>query len=424
MAKRCLIVTYYFPPIGGGGVQRNLKLIKYLSRKNWDFTVVTSNGNETNLPSDESLNSDLPKGVEVVRIDNSKSHWNSSAGNRFSTLIKSTFLIRFISSLLFIPDRHKKWIKTVKEKIIQIVDAKQFDLILISSPPYSLVVLAAELTQQLSIPVVLDMRDPWTTNPYKIYPTPWHFKQDRKMEYDNIKQIKYGISAYKSLLGFYRESVRDFKQENWRYIPNGYDEEDFSSLIPQKLDDGKFHIAFSGTFYSHINKPLFLLKGIAAVDKPQRDKICFHHIGKSAINLKKIARRYGLENNIVEWGYQDHKSCLNILAGMDALCFILDSSNKNSGNTIGGKVYEYLRFGKPILALTPLKGESAAIINQTGAGIVIDPYDHKLIAKTIKSWASSQEKNIPNQNISIFERSNLAQQYYEFFEQIISQNKK
>ncbi|KAA3614832.1 MAG: glycosyltransferase [Calditrichaeota bacterium] len=418
MAKRCLIVTYYFPPTGGGGVQRNVKLIKYLSRKNWKFTVVTSNGNDTNLSLDESLKSDLPEEVEVVKIANS----DGKANSRFSALIKSTFLVRFISSFLFVPDRHKKWIKSAKKKIVEIIDSKKIDLILISSPPYSLVMLASELTREQSIPVVLDMRDPWTTNPYKIYPSSWHFKQDSKIETENIKQIKYGISAYKSLLGFYEESVEDFKTNNWQYIPNGYDEEDFKSLIPQKFEDNKFHIAFSGTFYSHINKPMFLLKGIAAVEKPLRDKICFHHIGDSAINLKKIARRYGLENNIIEWGYQDHNSCLNILAGMDALCFILDSSNKNSDKTIGGKVYEYLRLEKPILALTPLKGESATIINETNAGIVIKPTDHKQIAKTVTSMASSPEKNKSNKNITIFERSNLAKQYYEFFNQTLSEN--
>lgn len=422
MAKRCLIVTYYFPPTGGGGIQRNVKLIKYLSRENWKFTVLTANESSANLPYDETLQSEIPKDVEIIPVPFLESLKINSYGKRVSSFFKSTFVLRLISSFFFIPDRHKNWLKPVKKKILHTLGEKKFDLVLVSSPPYSLVKLAAELTNELSIPVILDMRDPWTINPYKIYPSRWHLIKDRKIETKFIEQIKYGISAYQSLLKFYTKNITNFKQENWRFIPNGFDEEDFNNLEPQELEEGKFHVAFSGTFYSHVNKPHFLLKGMAAMEKSRRVKVCFHHIGVSAINIKNIARQYGLENNIIEWGYHNHKRCLNILAGMDAFCFILDSSNKNADKTIGGKVYEYLRLGKPILALIPTSGEPAKLIRETNSGIVIDPYDHFKIAKTISAWMETPPKKMISPKYSSFERLNLAKQYKDFFEQVIDSN--
>jgi len=418
MAKRCLIVTYYFPPTGGGGVQRNVKLVKYLSRENWKFTVITAGESSLNLPNDESLQTEIPENTEIISVPILKRIKKKKSTKKSLSFFKSTFLVRFISSFIFIPDRHKSWLKPVKKKILDLLAREKFDVILVSSPPYSLVKLAAELTSELAIPVVIDMRDPWTTNPYKIHPSKWHFDKDRKFEIKYIEQIKYGISAYRSLIGFYRNNINNFNHENWRYIPNGFDEEDFDNLKPEKMDSKKFHIAFSGTFYSHVNKPHFLFKGIAAMEKSLRDKVCFHHVGNSAINIKNIAQSFGLENNIVEWNYHDHKSCLNILSGMDALCFILDSSNKNADNTIGGKVYEYLRLAKPILAITPTKGESAMLIQETDSGIVIDPYDHLKIAKTISNWIETPAKQMIDNDYSTFERSILAKQYDTFFEQV------
>ncbi len=350
MAKRCLIVTYYFPPTGGGGVQRNVKLIKYLSREDWKFTVITCVNAPSNIAKDESLLTEVPEDVEIINVPNPAISGKKSLLGKVSTLIKSTFLIRWVTSFIYIPDRFKSWTKPVGDRVEQLVAKNKFDIVFISSPPYSLVQLAAELTQKLPIPVVLDMRDPWTTHPLKIHPSPWHFSKDRKMEMQAIRQIKHGVSVTQSLLSLYEQTVEGFKTENWRYIPNGFDEEDFKNLRPQELDKSKFHIGYSGTFYSHLTPPDLLFKAIAELDPALKSKVCFHHIGTSMIPLKKIAARFGLAGNIKEWGYKEHKESLNILAGMDILCFILDSSNKYSVNTIGGKVYEYLRLGKPILA--------------------------------------------------------------------------
>lgn len=157
------------------------------------------------------------------------------------------------------------------------------------------------------------------------------------------------------------------------------------------------------------------------MDKKLKERIVFHHIGTSNIDLSKLAKNYNLSANVKEWGYRSHQECINILAGMNVCCLILDSSNPDAINTIGGKVYEYLRLGKPILALVPVSGEAADLINRLNAGVVIDPHDVKNISNTLRKWILELpgEKSI---TIQEFERSTLARKYSEFFTRIITNN--
>ncbi|MEJ2543779.1 MAG: glycosyltransferase [Calditrichaceae bacterium] len=266
------------------------------------------------------------------------------------------------------------------------------------------------MTDELSIPVILDMRDPWTANPYKIHPTPYHYRKDLKIELKTISRIEFGVSAYESLIHFYKKRIRNFETASWTVIPNGFDESDFKKLTNASLSNDKFNIAFSGTFYSHINNPSPFFKAIKKLDKNVRNKILFHHIGKSQLNLPKLISKFGLENNIKLWGYLSHKDCIMKLNQMDAFCFILDDHNKNRINTIGGKVYEYLRLKKPILALVPENGEAADLIKKTKSGIVISPHNTDKICITLDEWVDGNT-NLKFSDIGSFSREKQAQQF-------------
>lgn len=416
MPKRCLVISYYFPPVGGGGVQRVTKIIKYLGKKNWQFTVFTSNpGGFTNLPLDKSHLNEIPGNTRIIRFSNSV---NFNPG--VFKAIKPTFFIRWINSLFFFPDTYKKWSNQVEKEVVKILADEQFDLVYITSPPYSLARLASRLTAKINTPVVLDMRDPWTTNPYKIYPSTWHLKKDKQIEEQTISNIKYGITAYKSLKDFYFTSGFITKKRNWIYIPNGFDESDFNEIKNPNHSNKVLNIAFSGTFYSHLNNPELLFNSISKLSEENKTKISFHHIGVSNINLKKVAAKYDIADKIVEWGYKSHKECLEILSGMDVLFFLLDSANPKAANTIGGKVYEYLGLKKPILALVPEHGEAANLIKHTSSGVIIDPYNQTKITETLEKWINDRPVVSQSATINEFARSTLAQKYYNFFEEIVS----
>ena len=386
MAKRSLIISYYFPPVGGGGVQRIVKLIKFLSRSGWNFTVLTSDNDLVSLPEDQALLTEIDDSTKIIRIPINNE--TDRSGSRLKSILPSRagFIQRWLSAFLYIPDIRKRWLKTLHPVLMEEINRNHYDCILVTSPPYSLAVYAAQLTDELSIPVILDMRDPWTSNPYKIHPTPYHYHKDLKIELKSISRIEYGVSAYESLIHFYKEQIRNFETASWVVIPNGYDENDFENLKNETLDNGKFNLAFSGTFYSHINNPIPLFKAIKQLSEIAKNKILLHHIGDTQINLPKIISKYGIGNSVKLWGYLSHSDCIEKLNQMDAFCFILDDRNKKSVNTIGGKVYEYLRLKKPILALVPENGEAADLINITKSGKVISPHNTAKICAILEDW--------------------------------------
>lgn len=425
MDRRCLIVTYYFPPTGGGGVQRITKLIKYARQAGWRITVITAEEADSALPSDESLSREVDAHVEVLRLPAPIAAATNSLLRRLSERVLSGYGKRWISALLYIPDVRKTWIPRAEKAVKQKLSERKYDCILISSPPYSLAMLAGRLQKQLNIPVILDMRDPWTTNPYKIYPTPYHLHRERQLEKNTIKAIQFGVSAYRTLVNHYQKNVDNFSSQFWRIIPNGYDEDDFKDISLGTKDDKQFSIAFSGTFYSHINNPKFLFAAISQLKKDDSDRkrpVHFYHIGHSALNLEKLAARYGISDRVHRTGYLKHRECLKQLSDMDALCFILDDRHRYSGHTIGGKVYEYLRLKKPVLALVPANGEAAELIRKTDAGAVLPTHDVKQIAETLQRW-TRRKPAYRFKNIDIFDRAVQAGQFLEFMNEAINKKK-
>ncbi len=401
MAARCLIVAYYFPPTGGGGVQRVTKFIKYLAREGWSFTVITSSEPES-LPRDDTLMGDLPEDIRVLSVPIKE---KPGLFGRLRALIRGGFIQRWLAGFFFLPDSRRGWARYAERYARRLCHREDFDLVFISAPPYSLAQTAARLTRRLSIPVVLDMRDPWTTNPYKIYPTPVHRYIDRRLEKKSLSVIKHGVSAYGSFIDYLRKGQGI--TNTWIHIPNGYDEDDFRELQPVTLEENCFHLAFSGTFYSHLNDPRLLFSLFAELKKkhPQSySRLRFHHLGQSIPDMEALARKAGCASIVDSLGYQDHRRALNILAAMDAFCMILDPAHPLAGNTVGGKVYEYLRLGRPILALIPEQGEAAALLRETGGHTIVNPHHrekavealHALISRAANK-TNAAGRDIPHQ---------------------------
>lgn len=389
MAKSGLIVSYYFPPTGGGGVQRWVKFAKYLSSYGWDLTII-ANEHQPKSPRDESLLNELPKNIEIIRIKNP-----SSIGfiqNKMRFINKSGYWQRWMSAFFNITDSRKSWNKKAKEAINKKLKINKYDAIIFTSPPYSLALLAAELTDEINSPVYLDLRDPWTLNPYKIYPTFLHLRFDRKRESTAISKIKNIISAYQAPLEDYSHRIEEFTQKRILLLPNGYDEQDFIGLDKKDLaGDGQFNIGFSGSIYSHLNSPDNIFKVIKNLNS-EGYNIHFHHVGTSVYDLNTLAKKFSIEENIHLWGYKSHIECLEILDGMDALCLILDDRFTNADNTIGGKFYEYLRLKKPILAIVPKQGEAAKVIKKTNSGLVVSGTDLKEVERTLKNLITAGTK--------------------------------
>ena len=405
MAKRGLIVTYYFPPAGGGGIQRWVKFVKYLSRLDWDLTIITAAVENAHIDDPEFLN-EIPPKTKIIRPE--KTLNISPFKDFFIKKLSHSYWQRWISSFFNITDSRAAWNNTAKKLIDRELGSATYDALIISLPPYSLAELAAFYTEKLKIPVFLDMRDPWTKNPYKIYASALHRKIDETRERLTISRTENLICAYQSIAHHYKRSIKSLSDKSVIVIPNGYDEEDFSAL-PEKnlMREEVFHIAFSGSFYSHLNRPDQFLKAIRVL-REQGKQVQFHHIGESVYDLGALAARFKVGNNVKLWGYRSHRECLEILAGMNAFCFFLDPGILNADKTVGGKVYEYLRFKKPILAVVPEKGEAANLITATNSGLVCPVNSAHEISKALLRIISDPEQ-FTYDNISAYNRKHQAE---------------
>jgi glycosyltransferase involved in cell wall biosynthesis len=420
LARHGLIVTYYFPPAGGGGVQRWIKLIKYLSRLDWKFTVVTAPVEET-TPHDPSLLDDLPENTEVIRTlpDSGSSPGKKRLGSKMSR----TYFRRWLSSWYYVTDSRGSWNSAAATRIKEQLVKNKFDVLIFSLPPYSVALLAAEFSNQQPVTVGLDMRDPWTINPYKIYPTFLHRWIDRKRECESISKIDFLISAYESIPEYFTGKVPGFEPARCLVLPNGYDEADFQDLPEYTLPvKGNFHLAFSGSFYSHLNNPDQIFTALKIL-REQGMIIHFHHLGTSVYDVSKRAAKFSLHEQFHGWGYQTHRECLAILNGMDGFVLILDERIRNAEKTVGGKLYEYLRLKKPVLAIVPEQGEAARIIRETDSGIVCSGPGIDAVVQAIKDLHGRQRK-FSFKNIELYDRQHQAERLNYFLEEMIAAHKK
>lgn len=406
MARRGLIVNYYFPPAGGGGVQRWVKMLKYLQRYDWQFTVITAE--PAAAARDDSLLSEIPASTRIIRIPNAEPLGRG---------VEPAYWKRWLSALIHITDSRGGWNAHVRAAVQDELARQPYEVLIISSPPYSLARLAAQLSVQVNLPVVLDMRDPWTRNPYKLHPTPLHRYWDRRIEKKTISTLRYLTAAYQSTIDYYSE----FTGLIAATISNGYDEDDFNGVETTFLPPvgERFKLAFSGTFYSHLNRPDNVFYAIAELKK-QGVPVEFHHVGKSAYSLQALAAKYGIEELVTIHGYRSHPETLQLLAKMDGLCLILDDRNVHAGATVGGKMYEYLRLRKPILALVPADGDAARIVNETSAGMVCPNSNRGEIVHNLRHLVSGKYEFRPG-DIGQYSRTAQAERMNEFLLRVISE---
>jgi glycosyltransferase involved in cell wall biosynthesis len=424
MTKKCLIVSYYFPPTGGSGVQRMVKLIKYASRKNWSFTVISARERSEFQPKDQSFFEELPKDVKIIRTEAPLPAQKISVLNKIGFFKKSSYWKRWIGAFVQIPDSRRGWNDRVKRSVLEEINKDRYDCLLVTAPPYSLTLLVLELQEQLEIPVILDMRDPWSSHPYKLHPTFIHRYLNRMMERKTIGAIKNGTHAYKYVVNDYKKWIPNFNSDNWSVIPNGYDEDDFSDL--RRSDSGggdhRFNIAFLGMIHADINSPKYLLRAINYLKTEDREighRIHFHHIGRSAVPLETIVRRYGLQQQVTLWGYRSHREALEIINRMDALFQIHNPDYKGSEFIVGGKMYEYLRLRKPILSVVPENGEVADIIRECRCGEVVNSTNAKDIAGALLRIIKDGDRSYGYIGIEKYCREREAEKFIAVFEKAI-----
>ena len=435
MSKRVLIITYYWPPAGGAGVQRWLKFVKYLPQFGWEPVVYTVEDGEFPV-LDHSLEKDIPPDTEVVRRKifepyiwykrflGLKPDERISAGFLSDTEkpVKKEKIARWIRGNFFIPDARKFWIRPSVRFLKKYLAEHPVDLIVSSGPPHSMHLIGLGLRKKLNIPWVADFRDPWTRIDFyeELLLSKWADRKHHRLEEKVIQNADAVISVSRTV---YEEFSAMGAKASF-YIPNGYDPQDLQGTESPSSVPDKFRILHAGSINPARN-PELLWKVLTQLVKAQpsfADDLEIQLVGKADISVKKSLEQYDLMPYTTFVDYVPHEDVFRLERNA-AILLLLINRNTYAKRVVPGKLFEYLAAGRPILALGPPDGESAKILHETKHGTAIDYEDHALLNNYLKEmYASFKQKNTQDLqgDIARYSRKNLAHELANTLEKLLN----
>jgi glycosyltransferase involved in cell wall biosynthesis len=406
---KVLIVTYYWPPSGGAGVQRWLKFSKYLPEFGWDPVILTVDPEYAAYPvTDFSLKDDLPSSVNVnttpainyfgiYKKDKSKI---PSAG--FANSVDNTLkdkILRFIRGNLFIPDPRKGWNKYAFKKACELIEDKGIRNIITTSPPHSTQLIGLNIKKKYpKINWIADLRDPWTDIYYykQFYPTFISKWIDLRFEESVLKKADKIITVGASLKNLFSLKIKGIENKI-EVITNGYDEDDFSGIIA--TTPSIFTITYVGTL-SDIYPVAGFLNALNFFQE-KGNKFMLRFIGTVSQNQKDLIQAK-IGNSTLEFiPYVDHPSAIEFMLKTSVLLLIIPDHQSNK-SIITGKLFEYIASEKPIICLGPADGDAAGIIRNTGHGKTFPYADSKGVSEYLTSLTSgiSDAENISHKSYS------------------------
>ncbi len=431
--KKVLFISYYFPPMGMGGVQRSAKFVKYLHEFGWEPIVLTVKDVFYHA-HDPSLLNEVSK-TTIVRTESFdplrikqrlsspiRKKINSHAPTHRSSIFH--LINRHCFPWIFIPDTKVPWIPLAIREADRILQQHHIDLILTTSPPHSSHLIGLSLKKKRGIPWVADFRDDWKTEQFERGPTLMHRRLDRRMASRVVQKADKIVTVTDPILhNLIRLSHRNPK--HFITIPNGYDRDDFDRSDPSDSDPQKWTITYCGSLYPKRNPEQFLQAVSEAVhDQPAiKEKIDIRFVGNVyEIDLTRMIEKYGLKDVVHVAGYISHQENIRYL--MSSNCLLLLIAKDESKGIATGKIYEYLASGKPIFAIVP-EGEAEKMIIKHARGVVIPPDDGEgMKAQLIRAFDLWKRKDlkitVPRwEGIEQYERRNQTKVLADIFDRCV-----
>lgn len=425
---KALIITYYWPPSGGSGVQRWLKFVKYLREFGIEPIVYTVDNPEY-VFNDESLKNDINEGIEILKqpiwepyqLANlfSKKPKNESAGFLRQQTSAIGKIKNYIRANYFIPDARFFWIKPSVKYLKKYIKENKVDVVISTGPPHSLHLIAHQLKSEMDVKWIADFRDPWTDIDYfhHLPLTKKSRKKHHELEQKVLKSADEVIVVGNSMKENYSKI-----SNNITVITNGYDTE--NEIESFKLDK-KFSITHIGLMNSDRNHLFFwkVLAEFSAENDNFKNDLEIKLIGKVDDSILKSIQDFGLYPNLNLINYLPHDEVLNNQKTSQILLISINNVPAAKG-IITGKVFEYLQAKRPIIAIAPIDGDLAAILDTTNAGKVINFEDEITLKKVLKTYYYDYQQNelqIKSSNYQQYHRKNLTLQLSELIKKCVKQ---
>ena len=430
--KKALILTYYWPPGSGPGVQRWLKFCKYLPENGWIPTVITVR-NGSYPYTDYSLEKDVPDDMKIIKTYTFEPFaiYNLLRGKKGKSVevglgsirnkqIKFSRFANYIRANYFIPDARLGWNKYALGAAIKQIKTDKPDIIITTGPPHSTHLIGQRLNKEFGIPWMADFRDPWTTIYYNalLNRTDASKKKDELFENHVVSNCNVLVVTTPGM-----ESEFSARAKKIICIPNGYDSEDFEAHSTTKLDS-LVRLSYVGNLKANQNMP-GLWKAISQLGQDENFKSVFRLCLAGSVHeeIRKSIHESDIREMLEFHPFVAHKEAVEIMQQADALLLPIPQS---SGNRLilTGKIFEYLATRRPILSLGPIDGNAAEILEKAEHSQMLNYDDvdgiRLFLASIVKEAEQSHSlQQVGNEQYKEYSRQGLAKSLSDTMNMII-----
>ncbi len=434
-----LFISYLFPPVAGGGVQRSSKFVKYLPQFGWHPIVLTVKEPYDFYRDNEMMTDVLGKCVIYRTFSIEPMKWvrkflkkksqskfllsSSKSINKKS--LKPRFLVKLKTYILF-PDNEILWLPFAVCRGWKVIKKEKPSIIYSTASPYTDHLIALILSKLFKLPWVADFRDLWVDRP-NFPKNKWRLFIDRKLEKMIIQNADHVVTATSLMADHFK---RLYPRANYTSITNGYDEDDFTQIEKFSPNNKKFILTYTGIFNKEQNpqkffkavhdaiqkrddfKENFKLRIIGQLDNPGdfENMICF-----KKLELDKYSELIP---------YIPHKQVITEMCQSTVLLLLVGEYPHNE-SVLTGKIFEYIRSGRPVFAVVPLAGLAADTIRSTNSGLAVSNESVEEISNSILYlfdifMANNLEGSFRKVGIEKYSRKNLTNSLSEVFMNILN----
>lgn len=432
--KNLLLIAYYWPPAGGGGVQRWLKMSKYLHQFGWKLTVVTPHKTDGTI-TDNSLVKEVNPQIEEVRTPIWEPYglFKKFTGKKKDAKVYSGFIDEnkkpsltkkisvFIRGNFFIPDARMFWKNTAIKHIEQYLKNNTADAIISTGPPHTTHLIAMAIAKKHKMPWITDFRDPWTNIDFyeQLNLSTWADNRHKRLEKKVLLKANKIVTVS---WDWAKDFERISKRKDIEVITNGYDHQDFEQTTTPKLDT-TFSITHIGSMNADRN-PFVLWKALSEICKENetfKADLAIQLIGNVDISIINSIEENHLKKQLHKLDFMPHDQVIRKMQSSQILLLPINDT-PNAKGVLPGKLYEYMGAKRPILAIGPKICDAQKIISESKAGKFFEYSDFTEVKQQIIAWYKEfkqENLHINAENTKKYQRKALAKQYCQLLDKLV-----
>lgn len=419
-ARRLLILCYFYPPLGGGGVHRVLSFTRHLPALGWDCSVVCA-GEEDYWVKDDTLIQQVPAATEVLRVKGG-GPWDrlrarGGSGRRSGAAFGR---LRRWSDFWLLPDAYVGWARRARRAVTERLARGDVDVLLSSSPPDSVHLAARDAARQgrSRVPWVADFRDPWVGLHFRRPPTAWHARRQAALERSVLQQADRVLAASRTHAADLRAAL-GAAGDRVEHLPNGF--EPAAAGPGATPDRERFLIAFTGTLAQMPDAEILLeaVHDVLARRPEARRRLRVQLAGAYESGYEDRAIALGLKGIVEFLGPRPHGETRDLQRRADLLAF-WKPRGAGYRTMVPGKLYEYLESQRPIVALLDPEDEAAVLARQGGAAVLTPGRREPLVAEIDRRYQVWREggrvDDVPRAELAEHTRGRLAARLADILE--------